>query len=82
MIPAMLRSLGSAVFSVAVSYLPVVALNLIFDALDEAMETLFENEQAKADATPEAADNRRLALYRKYWEGFKEYRDRKKSASP
>lgn len=47
------------------------------DVIDEAMETLLENAEAEAEVNPDKASRRRLMLYRKYWEGFKEYRNRK-----
>lgn len=70
------KGLLTGLGQLAMSYLPVVLLNLFFDVLDEVMLTLFEKAEAKAIATPEKSDDRRLALYRKYWEGFKEYRQR------
>jgi hypothetical protein len=75
-IAAALKGLVLGLGKMALSYLPVVLWELFFDLLDEGMLTLLESAEAKAKASPEIADDRRLALYRKYWENFKEYRNR------
>jgi len=64
-----------------ISYLPVIVLQAFFDALDEIMKTFLENGEKKAKETPEFKDDRRFALYRKYWEGFMAYKNGQPSPS-
>jgi hypothetical protein len=47
---------------------------MLFDAIDEAVETALEKQEAKAKATPDKADDRRLAVLRKYFEGWKSFK--------
>lgn len=57
----------------ALSYLSANALQMVFDGVDEAVETALEKEEAKAKLTPDQADDRRLAVLRKYFEGWKKF---------
>ena len=76
MLQLALKSLISGFSKIVMSYIPIVLGNMFIDAFDEAMESLLEKAEKKANETPDKSDDRRLALYRKYWEGFKEYRKR------
>ncbi len=57
--------------ALAIQYLGVSLLSMFFDAIDEAVESVLEKEEKKAKETPEDVDDRRLALLRKYFEGWK-----------
>lgn len=70
------KSLMAKLVSIFLGFVPVVAFNVVMDIFDEAMETLLEKAEATAKLTPEKSDDRRLTLYRKYWESFKDYRAR------
>lgn len=72
MFTSVLTGLFAIVQKAAISYMPVFIVGAFMDALDEVMETLLEKYEKKAKETPEKADDRRGALYRKYWDGFKE----------
>lgn len=82
MIALALKALLTGLCQLVISWIPVVLASFVMDAIDEAMETLLEKEERKAAVTPDKADDRRLALYRKYWESFMAYSNRKANEAP
>jgi hypothetical protein len=66
-----LMGLGLQAWPFILSYLEANALQAGFDALDEGVETALEKVEARAKATPDQADDRRAAILRKYFDGWK-----------
>lgn len=60
--------------SMALSFLGANALQFVFDAADEVVESLLEKEELKAKITPDKSDDRRLAVLRKYFDGWKKFK--------
>lgn len=74
----LLRSSLSSLLPMIFSWFGANALQMIFDAIDEAVETVLEKEEAKAKLTPEVTDDRRLYVLRKYFEGWKDFQKNSK----
>lgn len=63
--------LGLSAWPFILKYLEANALQAVFDLIDEGVETALENAEKKAKASPEKSDDRRIAVMRKYFEGWK-----------
>lgn len=66
-------SMGLKAWPFILGYLEANALQATFDALDEGVESALEKEEANAKATPIESDDRRIAIFRKYFEGWKNW---------
>ncbi len=63
--------------SFAIAWLSANLIEMIFDAIDEAAESALESLEEKALATPRKSDDRRIAVLRKYFEGWKVIKKKK-----
>lgn len=68
-----LKTLIVKLGSMVINYLPHIGFSLAMDVLDEIVLTLLEKQIAKDKSKQNA---RRVEIYKKYWEGFKTYRER------
>jgi len=74
---AVLKGAISTFLGVVGGFLGTNFVKMLFDATDEVVETKLEAEEKKAKETPEKADDRRLAVFRGYFEDYKKYRKSK-----
>lgn len=73
MFTSLLLGAASKIWEIAISYLAANSLQILFDAADEAVETALERAEAKAKLTQSEVDDRRTAVLRKYFDGWKDF---------